>query len=66
LHALVTDGSMAILLVEQRIDVALDLAARYVVMDRGRVVHSGSTADLRIRQEQLPQMMRLDVYGSGN
>jgi branched-chain amino acid transport system ATP-binding protein len=61
MRALVDDGSLSILLVEHRIDVALDLATRYLIMDRGRVVHSGATADLRRRQEELPQMMGLLV-----
>ena len=60
MRALADDGSLSILLVEQRIDVALDLAARYLIMDRGRVVYSGPTADLRMRPEQLPQMMGLE------
>ena len=60
MRALVDDGSLSILLVEQRIDVALDLATRYLIMDRGRVVYSGPTADLRMRPEQLPQMMGLE------
>ena len=61
MRALVDDGSLSILLVEHRIDVALNLATRYLIMDRGRVVHSGATADLRRRQEDLPQMMGLLV-----
>ena len=60
MRALADDGSLSILLVEQRIDVALDLATRYLIMDRGRVVYSGPTADLRMRPEQLPQMMGLE------
>ncbi len=61
MRARVDDGSLAILLVEQRIDVALDLATRYLIMDRARVGHSGSTADLRMAREQLPQMIGLVV-----
>jgi branched-chain amino acid transport system ATP-binding protein len=60
MRALADDGSLSILLVEQRIDVALDLATRYLIMDRGRVVYRGPTADLRMRPEQLPQMMGLE------
>jgi len=36
---------MAILLVEQYVEFALRLAERYVVMDGGRIVHAGETAD---------------------
>jgi branched-chain amino acid transport system ATP-binding protein len=61
MRSFVGDGSMSILLVEQRIDVALDLADRYAIMDRGRVVHNGATSDLRKSQDALPQMMGLEV-----
>jgi branched-chain amino acid transport system ATP-binding protein len=59
IRAVAAERSMAILLVEQRIDVALDLADRYVIMDRGRVVAEGMTDDLRERQDELPAMMGL-------
>jgi branched-chain amino acid transport system ATP-binding protein len=61
MRSFVGDGSMSILLVEQRIDVALDLADRYAIRDRGRVVHNGATSDLRKSQDALPQMMGLEV-----
>jgi branched-chain amino acid transport system ATP-binding protein len=59
IRAVAAERSMAILLVEQRIDVALDLADRYVIMDRGRIVAEGVTDDLRDRQDKLPAMMGL-------
>ena len=59
IRAVAAERSMAILLVEQRIDVALDLADRYVIMDRGRIVSEGATDDLRERQDELPAMMGL-------
>jgi branched-chain amino acid transport system ATP-binding protein len=59
IRAVAAERSMAILLVEQRIDVALDLADRYVIMDRGRIVAEGVTCDLRDRQDKLPAMMGL-------
>ena len=46
LRALTTAGSMAIILVEQNAELALSLAPRGVVMERGRVVHDSSAADL--------------------
>jgi len=58
-RSLTADNSISILLVEQRIEVALDLAERYVVMDRGRVVQDGATADLRERKDELPGLMGL-------
>jgi branched-chain amino acid transport system ATP-binding protein len=41
------DGAMTMVLVEQRTDVALELAERAVVMDRGRVVFDDTSARLR-------------------
>ena len=41
IRALVERGTMAILLVEQYFDFARDLAAAYLVMQRGEVVLSG-------------------------
>ena len=41
------DGAMTMVLVEQRTDVALELAERAVVMERGRVVFEDASAGLR-------------------
>ncbi|MEO3856348.1 urea ABC transporter ATP-binding subunit UrtE [Acrocarpospora sp. B8E8] len=43
LHA----SGIAILLVEQYLDLAMRLADRYVILDAGRVVHAGTAADLQ-------------------
>jgi branched-chain amino acid transport system ATP-binding protein len=43
---LAREGSMAVLLVEQHARIALSLAQRAVVMERGRVVHEGPSAAL--------------------
>jgi branched-chain amino acid transport system ATP-binding protein len=59
IRAIAAGRSMAILLVEQRVDVALDLADRYIIMDRGRVVDVGAADALRRRQEDIPAMMGL-------
>jgi urea ABC transporter ATP-binding protein UrtE len=40
------EARMTVVLVEQYLDFALALADRYAVMDRGRVVLSGATADI--------------------
>ena len=45
--ALRDDDGMAIILVEQNPRVALDFAPRVAVMDRGRIVYDGSSADLK-------------------
>lgn len=42
---------MSILLVEQRVDLALQLAQRAYVMENGRIALSGDAADLRNRPE---------------
>ena len=43
---LVREGTMAVLLVEQHAGLALSLARRAVVLERGRVVHAGDSAAL--------------------
>ncbi len=43
---LVREGTMAVLLVEQHAGLALALARRAVVLERGRVVHAGASATL--------------------
>jgi branched-chain amino acid transport system ATP-binding protein len=52
-------GALAILLVEQRVDLALELASRCVVMDRGRIVHEAPTAALRGKENELAFLMGL-------
>jgi branched-chain amino acid transport system ATP-binding protein len=64
IKSLAANGSMAILLVEQRIDVALDLSDRYIIMDRGRNVQEGATTELRKNLDQLPAMMGLQECAS--
>jgi branched-chain amino acid transport system ATP-binding protein len=46
LRELVAEGSMAIALVDQHPRLALSLASRAVVMERGRIVHDGPSAEL--------------------
>ncbi|MGB7102360.1 MAG: ABC transporter ATP-binding protein [Xanthobacteraceae bacterium] len=52
-------GSLAILLVEQRIDLALELSTRCVVMDRGRLVHQGASIELAEDEERLGRLLGL-------
>ncbi len=47
IRTLAARRSMAILLVEQIVDVAFDLSDRCLIMDRGHVVHQGSVGELR-------------------
>jgi branched-chain amino acid transport system ATP-binding protein len=46
LRELAAAGTMASILVEQRAELALALAPRGVVMERGRIVHDGPAAGL--------------------
>ncbi|MSQ71087.1 MAG: ABC transporter ATP-binding protein [Betaproteobacteria bacterium] len=41
------DRSVTVFLVEQRVDIALDICDRCLIMDRGRIVHDGSSAALK-------------------
>jgi branched-chain amino acid transport system ATP-binding protein len=47
------ESALAIILVEQRVDVALDLAERAVVMERGRVALEDTAARLQASPERL-------------
>jgi branched-chain amino acid transport system ATP-binding protein len=41
------------LLVEQKLGLALDLADRFYVMDRGTIVESGDTSEVSVDDERL-------------
>ena len=56
LRGLVVAATMAVLIVEQHAELALSLAPRGVVMERGRVVHDGAAAQL------LADRVRLDRW----
>jgi branched-chain amino acid transport system ATP-binding protein len=47
LGTVVKDSALSVLLVEQRVDIALRLSSRCVVMDRGRIVHQAQSAELQ-------------------
>ncbi len=59
MSAIARDGSMAFVLVEQRIDVALALSSRCVVMDRGRFVYEGDSTALRGDPERMSELLGL-------
>ncbi|MHA6881126.1 ABC transporter ATP-binding protein [Ralstonia pseudosolanacearum] len=46
IRALVDEGGMAVILVEQHARLALELTRRVLVLDRGRIVHASASADL--------------------
>jgi branched-chain amino acid transport system ATP-binding protein len=56
---LMKDGSLAVLLVEQRVDIALDVSSRCVIMERGRIAHQGSSESLRQSDAQIAELMGL-------
>jgi branched-chain amino acid transport system ATP-binding protein len=50
-------GGLATILVEQNSRLALDIAPRAVVMDRGRIVYNGASATLRDDPNKLEQLI---------
>ena len=59
IRRLVGDGALSVLLVEQRIDIALDLSTRCIVMDRGRIAHQGASADFKSGASDLAELLGL-------
>ena len=57
LRDLTRAGTMAIILVEQHAELALSLAPRGVVMERGRVVHDGDAAGLLADKPRLDRWL---------
>jgi branched-chain amino acid transport system ATP-binding protein len=47
MNTLRTDEGLSILLVEQHSGIALDFSERTVVLNRGRIVYDGTSAELR-------------------
>jgi len=59
IRKIVADGSLALVLVEQRVDIALSLSQRCLVMDRGRSVFEGRSRELIGREASLAELMGL-------
>lgn len=59
IRKIVGTGSLALLLVEQRVDIALDLSHRCMVMDRGRCVFEGPSASLAGDESRIAGLMGL-------
>jgi len=57
LRELTASGTMASILVEQRAELALALAPRGVVMERGRIVHDGTAAGLLADRARLDRWL---------
>jgi branched-chain amino acid transport system ATP-binding protein len=54
---LTQSSGLAIVLVEQKTRLALDIAPRAVVMDRGRIVYDGASETLRKDPAKLEQLI---------
>jgi branched-chain amino acid transport system ATP-binding protein len=61
LQKLAGDNALAVLLVEQRIDIALDMSSRCIVMDRGRIVHEGTSAAMRSGAGNIVELLGLSA-----
>jgi branched-chain amino acid transport system ATP-binding protein len=59
IRKIVQASSLALLLVEQRVDIALDLSHRCVVMDRGRCIYEGRSEELARDEERVAGLMGL-------
>lgn len=59
IRKIVQVSSLALLLVEQRVDIALDLSHRCIVMDRGRCVFEGDSEELARDEDRVAGLMGL-------
>jgi len=59
LHRISREGHLAVILVEQHADLALEFAERAVVLDRGRVAWSGASMALRNDPDRLAELIGL-------
>ena len=60
LRAVTADRSLAVLMVEQRVEVALELSTRCTVMDHGRFVFSAPSEELRAAPGRLAGLLGFD------
>jgi len=63
MRSLTQSKTLSILLVEQRVDLAQQLADRFAVMDRGRIAHQGMICELE-DQRRLAELVGLTAAGS--
>jgi branched-chain amino acid transport system ATP-binding protein len=54
-----SEGSNAFILVEQHADIALSLTQNAIVIERGRIVHSGASAQLLADHATLDRLVGL-------
>lgn len=55
--ALAQKGDMTILLVEQRIQSALDFADHVIILERGRIAWSGTSTELADNQQTVEELL---------
>jgi branched-chain amino acid transport system ATP-binding protein len=65
IKAMLADRSIAIMLVEQHIDFALELTAEAIVLERGAVAHRAPSAELQNDLATLDRLVGLRVAASG-
>jgi branched-chain amino acid transport system ATP-binding protein len=63
IRRIVEESGVALLLVEQHVRLALELTARAVVLDRGRVVHQGDSAALAADDQKLGRLIAVTPQG---
>ncbi len=63
LDRLKREDDLAILLVEQHARIALAFAEKAIVLDRGRIVHEGSSRDLLAAPERLTALIGVSRHG---
>ncbi|MGR3661354.1 MAG: ABC transporter ATP-binding protein [Paracoccaceae bacterium] len=61
ISAMRSDGGMALVLVEQHADVALGLTDNAIILERGRTVFQGNSADLSADKDALERFIGLQV-----
>ena len=64
IEEVIEDLEMAVLLVEQNVQVALDVADYAYIMDRGRIVHDGPAATLKADEETLSRHLGVGEAGA--
>jgi branched-chain amino acid transport system ATP-binding protein len=57
IRELAEEGGMAVIVVEQHAKLALSLTRRAIVLERGRIVHRGDSAELATDTERLHRLV---------
>ena len=65
MRLLTQSKTLSILLVEQRVDLAQQLADRFAVMDRGQITHRGGICELE-DQRRLAELVGLTAADTGH